>query len=235
MSTPATARLPIVILISGRGSNMLAIANAARSGELSVDVRAVISDQPQAAGLTRAAELGIATRVLQPREFGDRAAFDAALGDLVGSFAPELVVLAGYMRILSAGFVQRFAGRMLNIHPSLLPKHRGLKTHERVLAAQEREHGVSVHFVTEELDGGPVVVQAVIDVAPQDTVETLSARIHRQEHRIYPQAVQWFATGRLAYRAGSAWLDGTPLMQPIVIDTRIAGNASRDGQPEISH
>ncbi|MET0986378.1 MAG: phosphoribosylglycinamide formyltransferase [Steroidobacteraceae bacterium] len=235
MSTPASAPLPIVVLISGRGSNMLAIATAARAGELNVEVKAVISDQPSAEGLERAAALGIPTRVLKPKDFVDRAAFDEALGDLVASFEPGLVVLAGYMRILSASFVRRFAGRMLNIHPSLLPKHRGLKTHERVLAAQEREHGVSVHFVTEELDGGPVVIQAVIDVEPHDTVGTLSARIHRQEHRIYPQAVQWIASGRLACREGVAWLDGKPLMQPVVVDTRIAGNASTDGYAETSH
>ena len=235
MSTRASAPLPIVILISGRGSNMLAIANAARAGELNVEVKAVISDQPSAEGLERAAALGIPIRVLKPREFVERAAFDAALGDLVASFEPGLVVLAGYMRILSTSFVRRFAGRMLNIHPSLLPKHRGLKTHERVLAAQEDEHGTSVHFVTDELDGGPVVIQAVIDVTPDDTIDTLSARIHRQEHSIYPQALQWFATGRLTFREGVAWLDGKALMQPVVVDTRIAGNASTDGHAETPH
>jgi phosphoribosylglycinamide formyltransferase-1 len=235
MNTPAKSPLPIVVLISGRGSNMLAIANAARAGELNVEIKAVISDQPQAPGLVRAAELGIATRVLQPKAFPDRAAFDEALAGLVASFDPALIVLAGYMRILSAAFVRRFAGRMLNIHPSLLPKYRGLKTHERVLAAQEPEHGVSVHFVTEELDGGPVVIQAIIAVEPNDTVDTLSARVQRQEHRIYPQAVKWFAEGRLTYRDGLAWLDGKPLMQPVVIDTRIVSNASADGQSGTSH
>lgn len=217
----APAPLPIVVLISGRGSNMLAIARAARAGTLNVEVRAVISDQPQASGLALAAELGIETRVLRAKEFTDRAAFDAALGELVASFEPALVVLAGYMRILSAGFVQRFAGRLLNIHPSLLPKYPGLKTHERVLAANERDHGVSVHFVTEELDGGPVVIQAAIDVLPDDTATSLSARIQQQEHSIYPQAVQWFAAGRLQYRGGKAWLDGQPLVQPVLLDARI--------------
>jgi phosphoribosylglycinamide formyltransferase-1 len=221
MSAAAPARLPVVVLISGRGSNMLAIANAARTGSLDADVKAVVSDQPQAPGLARAAELGIPTKVLQPRDFPDRASFDAALADLVASFEPGLVVLAGYMRILSPGFVQRFAGRMLNIHPSLLPKYPGLKTHERVLAAKDREHGVTVHFVTDELDGGPAVIQAVIDVAPDDTIETLSARIQRQEHRIYPQAIQWFAEGRLCYREGKAWLDGQVLMKPVLVDGRI--------------
>lgn len=221
MNKPARARLPIVVLISGRGSNMLAIANAARAGSLDVEVKAVISDQPQAAGLARAAELRIPTRALRARDFPDRASFDAALGDLIASFEPGLLVLAGYMRILSTEFVQRFGGRMLNIHPSLLPKYPGLKTHERVLAAQEREHGVTVHFVTAELDGGPAVIQAVIDIAPHDTAQSLSARIQRQEHSIYPQAIQWFAEGRLRYREGKAWLDEQILMQPVLVDGRI--------------
>jgi phosphoribosylglycinamide formyltransferase-1 len=231
MNTQANSvRTPIVVLISGRGSNMLALAQAARAGTLNVEVRAVISDRPQAPGLALAADLGIPTRVLRPKEFADRAAFDAALGELVASFEPQLVVLAGYMRILSSSFVQRFAGRMLNIHPSLLPKYPGLKTHERVLAANEREHGVSVHFVTDELDGGPVVIQAVIDVMPDDTAESLSVRIQRQEHSIYPQAVQWFATGRLELRDGKPWLDGRPLMQPVLVDARIAGSQASSGR-----
>jgi phosphoribosylglycinamide formyltransferase 1 len=222
MPSGATALVPIVVLISGRGSNMQAIAAQARAGKIRVDVKAVVSDQPHATGLQAASDLGIPTRVLQPRDFPDRAAFDAALADLIDRFEPALVVLAGFMRILSPGFVQRFQGRLLNVHPSLLPRHRGLRTHERVIAAREREHGVSVHFVTEELDGGPVIVQAVIDVQPDDTADSLSARIQRQEHSIYPQAIQWFATGRLSCRDGAAWLDGKPLQQPVMIDARAA-------------
>lgn len=222
---PSLDKLPIVILISGRGSNMLAIAKAARAGTLPVEVRAVISDQPQAPGLAAAAELGIATRVLRARDFADRVSFDAALADVVAGFEPQLIVLAGYMRILSSNFVQRFAGRMLNIHPSILPKYPGLKTHERVLAARDLEHGVTVHFVTEELDGGPLVIQARIDVLPDDTAESLSARIHQQEHSIYPQAIHWFAAGRLHCRDGQAWLDGQPLMKPVQVDGRIKRDA----------
>ena len=228
----AGAPLPIVVLISGRGSNMLAIAQAARAGRLPVEVRAVISDQPQAAGLAAAAELGIPTRVLRARDFADRSSFDAALGDLVAEYQPKLVVLAGYMRILSSNFVQRFAGRMLNIHPSILPKYPGLKTHERVLEARDREHGVTVHFVTDELDGGPLVIQALIDVLPDDTAQSLSARIQRQEHSIYPQAIHWFATGRLQCRDGQVWLDGQPLVQPVRVDGRIESDAVAGRSPE---
>lgn len=220
VAAAAAQRLPIVVLISGRGSNMRVIAEHARRDILPVDVRAVISDQPAAPGLDIARELGIPTRSVRPRDYPDRASFDAALADVISEYAPKLIVLAGYMRILSPVFVQRFAGRMLNIHPSLLPKHRGLHTHQRVLDAGEHEHGVSVHFVTEELDGGPVVLQAVIDVEARDTADTLSARIQQFEHRIYPQVIAWFAQDRLQLRNNEAWLDGERLLQPRVLDAR---------------
>lgn len=210
------SRLPIAILISGRGSNMHAIAGRAATGELPVDVRVVISDQPAAAGLQTAAAMGIATQVLSPRDFPDRSSYDRALAQLILRYEPELVVLAGFMRILSPGFIGAFAGRILNVHPSLLPNYRGLHTHRRVLEAGDAVHGVSVHFVTEELDGGPVVVQARVDVRPGDTETTLSARVQQQEHRIYPQAIDWFARGRLALRDNRAWLDGEPLDAPVV-------------------
>lgn len=213
-------RLPIVILISGRGSNMRAIAERAAQHDMPVEIRAVISDKPEAGGLAIARSMGIETRSLSPRDFADRAAHDAALGDLVASFHPRLIVLAGFMRILSACFIERFSGRILNIHPSLLPKYRGLHTHRRALEAQECEHGVSVHFVTLELDGGPVVIQACVDVRPDDTEASLSARVQRQEHSIYPQAVDWFARGRLALRDERVYLDGKVLESPIFIDAR---------------
>ncbi|MFO7304979.1 MAG: phosphoribosylglycinamide formyltransferase [Gammaproteobacteria bacterium] len=219
---PASARvpLPIVVLISGRGSNMRAIAERARDGRLPVEVRAVISDKPQAPGLTIAQSFGITTHTLAPSAYVDRAAYDRALAELVASYEPALVVLAGFMRILSAEFVERFAGRIMNIHPSLLPKYRGLHTHQRVLEAGDREHGASVHFVTQELDGGPVIIQALIDVKPNDTVDSLSARVQRQEHIIYPQAIEWFAQGRLAMEGERVYLDGKPLARPVVIDAR---------------
>lgn len=213
-------RLPVVILISGRGSNMQAIAERAARGELPIDVRAVISDRPGAAGLATAAAMGIAVASLSPRDFADRASYDAALAQLVAGYEPGLVVLAGFMRILTPGFIDRFADRILNIHPSLLPKYRGLHTHRRALAAADAVHGASVHFVTQELDGGPVIIQACLDVRPQDTEDTLSARVQRQEHSIYPQAIDWFARGRLELRDARAWLDGQPLAAPVVVDAR---------------
>lgn len=212
--------LPIVILISGRGSNMQAIAARAASGELPVEVRAVISDRPDAAGLATAAAMNIPVASLEPRKFPDRPSYDAALAQLVAGYEPGLVVLAGYMRILSPVFIDRFAGRIFNIHPSLLPKYRGLHTHSRALAAGDAVHGVSVHFVTQELDGGPVIIQAWLDVRPQDTQESLSARVQRQEHSIYPQAIEWFARGRLELRDAHAWLDGQPLPEPVIVDAR---------------
>jgi len=214
----AQPRLPIVILISGRGSNMQAIAQRAAGGELPVEIRAVVSDRPQAGGLAIAESLGIPATALSPKSFADREAYDTALMQLVASYQPRLVILAGFMRILSPVFIDAFAGRILNIHPSLLPLYRGLHTHRRALQAGDDSHGVSVHFVTQELDGGPVIVQARIAVRPGDTEETLSARVQRQEHRIYPEAIDWFARGRLECREDRAWLDGQPLKSPVLID-----------------
>jgi len=156
--------------------------------------------------------------VLEARDFPDRVAYDHALADLVERYAPGLVVLAGFMRILDASFVDRFAGRMLNIHPSLLPRHRGLHTHRRVLEAGEHEHGASVHFVTRELDGGPVVIQAVVPVLPGDDEAALAARVLAQEHRIYGRCIGWFASGRLSFRDGAALLDGRRLDTPIKVN-----------------
>jgi phosphoribosylglycinamide formyltransferase-1 len=212
----AAGRLPIVVLISGTGSNLRAIAEQARSGELPVEIRAVISDRPDAAGLAWAATAGIATLALLPRDFPDRAAFDRALADAVQRYEPGLVVLAGFMRILGAEFVDRFAGRLVNIHPSLLPKYRGLHTHRRALEAGEREHGASVHFVTRELDGGPVVIQARVPIRNDDDEASLAARVLAEEHRIYPECIGWFAAGRLQLRDGAVLLDGRVLASPLV-------------------
>jgi phosphoribosylglycinamide formyltransferase-1 len=214
----AGERLPIVALVSGRGSNLRAIAEKARAGELPVEIVAVVSDRPDAAALEWARGAGLRCVVLQPEQFQDRERFDEALADLVEGFAPRLVVLAGFMRILSPAFVDRYAGRMLNIHPSLLPRHRGLHTHRKVLAAGEREHGASVHFVTRELDGGPVVLQARVPVRDGDDETSLAARVLTQEHRIYPEAIGWFAAGRLRYDRGAAWLDGQRLDRPVLVD-----------------
>jgi phosphoribosylglycinamide formyltransferase-1 len=217
-STAAPAPLPIVILISGRGSNMRAIAELAARGELPVTVRAVISDRADAAGLGTAASLQIPVATLSPRDFPDRPAYDTALAALVSRYQPELIVLAGFMRILTANFITPFAGRMMNIHPSLLPKYRGLHTHRRALESGDSMHGASVHCVTEELDSGPIIIQARLAVQPDDTENTLSARVQQLEHSIYPRAVDWFARGRLRMSGQQAWLDGAELKTPVVVD-----------------
>ena len=215
--------LPIAILISGRGTNMRVIAERAAAGSLPVDVRVVISDKSSAEGLQSAAAMNLATRVLEPRNFADRPSFDRALVELLAQYQPQLIVLAGFMRILTPQFTGAFADRILNVHPSLLPKYPGLHTHRRALAAGEAVHGVSVHFVTEQLDGGPVVLQAEVPVLPGDTVATLSARVQQGEHRIYPQAIDWFACGRLLLKEGRAWLDGQPLHAPLREPAPVAG------------
>jgi phosphoribosylglycinamide formyltransferase-1 len=210
-----SAALPLAILISGRGSNMLAIAEACAAGQLAAEVRCVIADRPGAEGLEPAAALGLPTRMLHFRDFPDRGAFEAALAALIDANGAQLVVLAGFMRILTTAFTAHFAGRLLNIHPSLLPRHPGLRTHERALAAGDREHGASVHFVTGELDGGPVVLQARVPVLPGDTPESLAARLLAQEHLLYPRVIAWYAAGRLRLVDGRPELDGRRLAAPL--------------------
>ncbi len=205
-------KLPIVVLISGGGTNLQSIIDAA-GADLPVEFRAVISNKADAFGLERARRAGIATEVLEHLHFADRESYDAALMTCIDSFEPELVVLAGFMRILGDDFVRHYQGRMLNIHPSLLPKYRGLDTHGRCLEAGDAEHGASVHFVTPELDAGPLIIQARVPVADKDSPETLAARVLEQEHRIYPQAIRWFAEGRLTLENGQAMLDGRPALQ----------------------
>jgi len=208
MSEPMTSTCNVVVLLSGTGSNLQALIDNVRTGENPARIAAVISNRADAYGLQRAQDAGIETRVLDHKAFDGREAFDAALIELIDVFNPQLVVLAGFMRILSADFVRHYQGRLLNIHPSLLPKYKGLNTHQRALDAGDREHGCSVHFVTEELDGGPLVVQAVVTVESDDTAHSLAQRVHTQEHRIYPLAVRWFAEGRLALSEQGALLDG---------------------------
>jgi phosphoribosylglycinamide formyltransferase-1 len=192
----------IVILISGRGSNMEAIVRACQAEGWSGRIAAVISNRPDAAGLKFAASHGIATAVVDHKAFPDRDSFDAALAQVIDGFSPDLVVLAGFMRILTPGFVKRYAGRMLNIHPSLLPCFPGLHTHEAALAMGVKAHGATVHFVTADLDHGPIVLQAVIDVRQDDTPDSLAGRLLAQEHTIYPRAVRWFVEGRLSIEDG---------------------------------
>ena len=198
----------VVVLLSGTGSNLQALIDSTRTGDSPVRIAAVISNRSDAYGLQRARDAGIDTRALDHKAFEGREAFDSALIELIDAFNPKLVVLAGFMRILSADFVRHYEGRLLNIHPSLLPKYKGMHTHQRALDAGDREHGCSVHFVTEELDGGPLVVQAVVPVESGDSAQTLAQRGHTQEHRIYPLAVRWFAEGRLILGDQGALLDG---------------------------
>ncbi|HEX7685322.1 MAG TPA: phosphoribosylglycinamide formyltransferase [Trinickia sp.] len=187
----------IVILISGRGSNMEAIVRACAAERWPARVAAVVSNRPDAAGLAFAAAQGIATAVLEHGGYAEREAFDAALADVIDRYAPDLVVLAGFMRVLTSGFVERYAGRMLNVHPSLLPSFPGLRTHERALEAGVALHGATVHFVTPQLDHGPIVAQGAIPVTARDDAASLAKRLLPVEHVIYPRAVRWFVEGRL--------------------------------------
>ncbi|WP_406822860.1 phosphoribosylglycinamide formyltransferase [Pseudomonas asplenii] len=208
MSEPISPTCSVVVLLSGSGSNLQALIDDVRTGDNPAHIAAVVSNRTDAYGLQRARDAGIETRTLDHKAFEGREAFDAALIELIDAFNPQLVVLAGFMRILSAEFVRHYQGRLLNIHPSLLPKYKGLHTHQRALDAGDSEHGCSVHFVTEELDGGPLVVQAVVTVESGDSAQSLAQRVHTQEHRIYPLAVRWFAEGRLSLGEQGALLDG---------------------------
>jgi len=216
--TAVPAPLPLVVLVSGRGSNLRAIDARISDGKLPARIRAVLSDRADAPALEWAADRGFAVRAIAPRDYPGRSAYDAALAAAIGRYDPGLIVLAGFMRILGPDVVARYSGRMLNIHPSLLPRHRGLHTHRHVLEAGETEHGASVHFVTTELDGGPVVLQARVPVLPGDDEATLAQRVLMQEHTIYPLAIRWYAEGRLRFAAGAAWLDGQRLDAPLQAD-----------------
>jgi phosphoribosylglycinamide formyltransferase-1 len=215
-------KIRLVVLISGRGSNLQAILDGASQGELPVDIRAVISNRPGAYGLERARQAGIPAVTVDHQAFPDRQAFETALRDRIDAEHPELIILAGFMRILSPEFVTHYEGRMLNIHPSLLPKYRGLHTHERVLAAGEREHGASVHFVIPELDSGPVIIQARVPVLPGDNPDTLAARVLEKEHRIYPLTIRWFAEGRVIMQGDKVLFNGQQLTQPRLLETEEA-------------
>ena len=211
----AVRKIRVVVLISGRGSNLQAILDQAASGELPVEVAAVTSNRPGVQGLERARQSGVPALELDHKNFADRPAFEAALIELIDRYQPDLVALAGFMRVLTPGFTDQYRGRLFNIHPSLLPRFRGLHTHERAIAAGETEHGASIHFVTAELDGGPVIVQAKVPVLPGDDPDTLAARVLEQEHRLYPLAIRWFAEGRLRLEGDRVWFDGEALAEPL--------------------
>ena len=202
---------PVVVLISGSGSNLQALIDQSLQGNLDIDIKAVVSNKASAYGLERANNAGIATHALDHKQFESREAFDQALMALIDQYQPKLVVLAGFMRILTEEFTRHYEGRMLNIHPSLLPKYKGLNTHQRAIDAGEAEHGVSVHFVTSELDAGSVVLQASTEISSEDTADSLAQKVHSLEHIIYPLSVKWFSSGRLTLENGQAVLDGEPL------------------------
>jgi phosphoribosylglycinamide formyltransferase-1 len=220
------APAPVVILISGRGSNLQAILDEAadapslargprlgpigetRAGRLPIEIRAVISNNPDAEGLQHARAAGVPTEIINHNDYAERSLFDAALMRAIDRHAPRLVILAGFMRILGETFIRHYAGRLLNIHPSLLPALKGLNTHARALVAGAKQHGASVHFVTNDLDGGPVIVQASVPVRTGDTAGTLAARVLHEEHRILPLAIRWFVEGRLSIHNGQVLLDG---------------------------
>ena len=205
-------RLSVVVLISGRGSNLQSIIDAAAERGCPYRVSAVVSNRPDAAGLERARRAGVPTEVVDHKAYGSREAFDSALAEIIDGYGPGLVVLAGFMRILTPRFVARYEGRLINIHPSLLPEFPGLDTHARAIAAGAAEHGASVHFVTAALDGGPVIIQARVPVHADDDADGLADRVLAQEHRILPEAIRWFATGRLRIEGARVLLDGEPAL-----------------------
>jgi phosphoribosylglycinamide formyltransferase-1 len=213
-------RLPVVVLISGSGSNLQAFIDACQDPDYPVTIKAVISNRGDAYGLQRAADAGIETIIVDHCNYDSRKAFDRVLMQIIDRFEPGLVILAGFMRILTDDLVNHYVGRMLNIHPSLLPDYTGLNTHQRVLDDRRKEHGASVHFVTAELDGGPVILQARVAVREEDSRESLATRVLEKEHIIYPLAVRWFAEGRLTMKNGKAMLDGKQLTEPCQLEDR---------------
>ena len=210
-------RLRVVVMISGRGTNMAAIAQACARRQIRASVVSVLADRDGAPGTALAQELGVETAVVPYRGQG-RASFEKALAEKLETRRPDLIALAGFMRILSPEFVGAWVGRILNVHPALLPRHRGLDTHRRVLDARDSEHGASVHYVTPQVDSGPVILQSRLRVSPNDTEQTLSARVQATEHILYPRAIGWIAEGRLVWCEGRPMLDGRELAQPIVED-----------------
>ena len=214
----STAKCKTAILISGSGTNLQSFIDRVAQGAMSIDLCGVFSNRPDAYGLTRANDAGIDTRCIEHGGFDTREQFDQAVADALAPWEPDLLVLAGFMRILSPWFVQHFEGRILNIHPALLPLYPGLNTHQRVLDAGDEYHGSTVHFVTEELDGGPRILQGRIRVAPSTDPDKLMNRVQAVEHQVYPTAADWFGAGRLQMRGGATWLDGKPLDEPVVLD-----------------
>lgn len=215
MASPTTSRASLVILISGSGSNMQAIIDATRDGRIDADVALVLSNRTDAGGLKIAEQAGIPTRVIEHTAYGSREQFDQAMMEIIDPLQPDLVVLAGFMRILTPAFIRHYHDRLINIHPSLLPRYKGLRTHQRVLENGDTVHGASVHYVCDELDSGPVVLQAIVDVATDDDAASLAARVLEQEHVIYPMAIQYHISGRISVTDQAVLFDGKPLDKPL--------------------
>jgi len=215
-----SADFSAAVLISGSGSNLQALIDAVEGGELPLNICVVLSNQPAAAGLDRARHAGISAECIAHQDFPERSLFDAALVETLTKYEPDLIILAGFMRILTPLFIDHYAGRIVNIHPSLLPKYPGLDTHQRAIDAGDKWHGCTVHFVTEDLDSGAAIIQGRVPVLPDDTAHDLAARVLKVEHKIVPQAAALFAAGRLEFREGCAWLDGKKLEKPIMFEPR---------------
>ena len=204
-----TSNCPIVVLVSGHGSNLQAIIDAIKQPNYPVAIKAVISDKANAHGLLRAQDANIVTEIISANDYPDRVSFDKKLQAIIDSYQPQLVVLAGFMRILTADLVRHYQGRMINIHPSLLPKYRGLNTHAQALAAKDQIHGCSIHFVTAKLDAGPIICYSKLTIKPDDTKESLKARVQQLEHQLYPKVIKWIASNRLRLTAAGVEYDGT--------------------------
>ncbi|AXI02846.1 phosphoribosylglycinamide formyltransferase [Aquirhabdus parva] len=207
----------IVVLVSGNGSNLQALIDSCQTGRIRAEIVGVISNVPHAYALERARLANIPTQVIDHRKYPDRAAFEAEMSRVLQEWQVGLIVLAGFMRVLTPAFVNRFSGQMINIHPSLLPAYRGLHTHARVLATGDKMHGCSIHFVTAELDAGAIIAQAITHVMPNDTLETLTQEVQELEHHLYPLVVAWIAAGRIALLGNKVYLDGQELQDPIRI------------------
>lgn len=215
MTIQTTPRARVCVLISGNGSNLQALMDACADHKMPAEIIQVISNRADAFGLQRAQKAGIPTAVLDHKTFRDRAAFDTALADLISQSQPDWIVLAGFMRILTPEFVQRFLGKLINIHPALLPRHPGLNTHARALAAQDTQHGATVHFVTPTVDAGPAIIQGVLTIQAEESVELLQARVHNLEHQIYPLALAALVAGAVRYENGQAkWASDNPTQYP---------------------
>lgn len=203
----------IAVLISGQGTNLQTIIDACHSGDIPAKITCVVSNKADAYGLVRAKQAQIPQAVFLRKNFANNLEMDNAIGDYLQSLAVDLIVLAGYMKILTPEFTQRFAGKILNIHPSLLPKYAGLNTYQRAIAAGDNEHGTTVHFVNEDVDGGAIVLQAKVPIFPEDSIEEVEARTREQEYRIYPIVIKWFIEERLRLKDNLAYLDGKPLLK----------------------